>query len=78
MGSTFTYDSNKLSAKQLKIAYETDIKKLEEQLYLIDYVIDNPYIYEDNENMLNSLREKRKNLFFKLNNLKTEYELSGL
>jgi len=78
MESTFTYDSNRLSPEQLKLAYETDIKKLEQQIYYIDYVIENPYIYENSESMLDTLKEKRKNLFFKLNNLKTEYELSGL
>ena len=76
--STFRYDSKKLNAKQLKIAYGTDIRNLEEQLRFIEYVLDNPKDYNLNEEKIDELREKKKDIFFMLSDLKTEFDLSGL
>lgn len=76
--STFRYDSKKLTKKQLKIAYETDIRNLEEQLRFIEYVLDNPKNYNLNEEKIDELREEKKDIFFMLSDLKTEFDLSGL
>ena len=76
--STFRYDSKKLTKKQLKIAYETDIRNLEEQLRFIEYVLDNPKNYNLNEEKIDKLREEKKDIFFMLSDLKTEFDLSGL
>jgi hypothetical protein len=76
--STFTYDSNRLTPAQLKHAYEADIQALEKELHIMDYLLKYPEIYELNEIKQDEIKEKRKNIFFQLNNLKTEYELSEL
>ena len=76
--STFRYDSKKLTKKQLKIAYGTDIRNLEEQLRFIEYVLDNPKNYNLNEEKIDELRERKKDIFFMLSDLKTEFDLSGL
>ena len=76
--STFRYDSKKLTKKQLKIAYGTDIRNLEEQLRFIEYVLDNPKDYNLNEEKIDELRERKKDIFFMLSDLKTEFDLSGL
>lgn len=76
--STFRYDSKKLTKKQLKIAYGTDIRNLEEQLRFIEYILDNPKNYNLNEEKIDELRERKKDIFFMLSDLKTEFDLSGL
>lgn len=75
---TFRYDSKKLNAKQLKIAYGTDIRSLQEQLKFVEYVLDNPKSYNLSEEKINELREKKKDIFFLLSDLKTEFDLAGL
>lgn len=75
---TFKYDSKKLNAKQLKIAYGTDIRSLQEQLKFVEYVLDNPKAYNLNEEKIDELREKKKDIFFLLSDLKTEFDLAGL
>lgn len=76
--STFTYDSNRLTPAQLKHAYEADIQTLEKELRIMDYLLKNPDTYKLDENKIDQIKDKRKNIFFQLNNLKTEYELSEL
>lgn len=75
---TFRYDSKKLNAKQLKIAYGTDIRSLQEQLKFIEYVLNNPKSYNLSEEKIDELREKKKDIFFLLSDLKTEFDLAGL
>ena len=75
---TFRYDSKKLNAKQLKIAYGTDIRSLQEQLKFVEYVLDNPKSYNLSEEKIDELREKKKDIFFLLSDLKTEFDLAGL
>jgi hypothetical protein len=75
---TFRYDSKKLNAKQLKIAYGTDIRSLQEQLKFVEYVLNNPKSYNLSEEKINELREKKKDIFFLLSDLKTEFDLAGL
>ena len=75
---TFRYDSKKLNAKQLKIAYGTDIRSLQEQLKFVEYVLNNPKAYNLSEEKIDELREKKKDIFFLLSDLKTEFDLVGL
>lgn len=75
---TFRYDSKKLNAKQLKIAYGTDIRSLQEQLKFVEYVLSNPKAYNLSEEKIDELREKKKDIFFLLSDLKTEFDLAGL
>ena len=75
---TFRYDSKKLNAKQLKIAYGTDIRSLQEQLKFVEYVLNNPKTYNLSEEKIDELREKKKDIFFLLSDLKTEVDLAGL
>lgn len=75
---TFRYDSKKLNAKQLKIAYGTDIRNFQEQLKFVEYVLSNPKAYNLSEEKIDELREKKKDIFFLLSDLKTEFDLSGL
>jgi hypothetical protein len=75
---TFRYDSKKLNAKQLKIAYGTDIRSLQEQLKFVEYVLNNPKLYNLSEEKIDELREKKKDIFFLLSDLKTEFDLAGL
>jgi hypothetical protein len=75
---TFRYDSKKLNAKQLKIAYGTDIRSLQEQLKFVEYVLNNPKTYNLSEEKIDELREKKKDIFFLLSDLKTEFDLAGL
>ena len=75
---TFRYDSKKLNAKQLKIAYGTDIRSLQEQLKFVEYVLSNPKAYNLSEEKIDELREKKKDIFFLLSDLKTEFDLTGL
>ena len=75
---TFRYDSKKLNAKQLKIAYGTDIRSLQEQLKFVEYVQNNPKAYNLSEEKIDELREKKKDIFFLLSDLKTEFDLVGL
>jgi hypothetical protein len=75
---TFRYDSKKLNAKQLKIAYGTDIRSLQEQLKFVEYVLNNPKSYNLSEEKIDELREKKKDIFFLLSDLKTEFDLAGL
>lgn len=75
---TFRYDFKKLNAKQLKIAYGTDIRSLQEQLKFVEYVLSNPKAYNLSEEKIDELREKKKDIFFLLSDLKTEFDLAGL
>lgn len=75
---TFRYDSKKLNAKQLKIAYGTDIRSLQEQLKFVEYVLNNSKVYNLSEEKIDELREKKKDIFFLLSDLKTEFDLAGL
>ena len=75
---TFRYDSKKLNAKQLKIAYGTYIRSLQEQLKFVEYVLNNPKSYNLSEEKIDELREKKKDIFFLLSDLKTEFDLAGL
>lgn len=75
---TFRYDSKKLNAKQLKIAYGIDIRSLQEQLKFVEYVLNNPKSYNLSEEKIDELREKKKDIFFLLSDLKTEFDLAGL
>ena len=75
---TFRYDSKKLNAKQLKIAYGTDIRSLQEQLKFVEYVLNNPKAYNLSEEKIDELQEKKKDIFFLLSDLKTEFDLAGL
>jgi hypothetical protein len=75
---TFRYDSKKLNAKQLKIAYGIDIRSLQEQLKFVEYVLSNPKAYNLSEEKIDELREKKKDIFFLLSDLKTEFDLAGL
>ena len=75
---TFRYDSKKLNAKQLKIAYGTDIRSLQEQLKFVEYVLNNPKSYNLSEEKIDELREKKKDIFFLLSDLKTEFDFAGL
>lgn len=75
---TFRYDSKKLNAKQLKIAYGTDIRSLQEQLKFVEYVLNNSKAYNLSEEKIDELREKKKDIFFLLSDIKTEFDFAGL
>lgn len=83
-GSTFRYDSNRLTKKQLNLAYKQDIRELERQVALLDNILDHPGNYTFNQDkpigddILAEIKAKRNELYFQLENLKTEFYLAGL
>lgn len=83
-GSTFRYDSNRLTKKQLNLAYKHDIHELQRQVALLDSILDHPGNYMFNQgkpigdDILAEIKAKRNELYFQLENLKTEFYLAGL
>lgn len=83
-GSTFRYDSNRLTKKQLNLAYKQDIRELQRQVALLDNMLEHPgnYMFDQGkpigDDILAEIKAKRNELYFQLENLKTEFYLAGL
>lgn len=83
-GSTFRYDSKRLTKKQLNLAYKQDIRELQRQVALLDTILNHPdnYTFDQGkhigDDILAEIKAKRNELYFQLENLKTEFYLAGL
>lgn len=68
----------------MNLAYKQDIRELERQVALLDNILEHPgnYTFDQGKpignDILAEIKVKRNELYFQLENLKTEFDLAGL